>query len=71
MNNKHFDIAAIRRDFPILSEQVNGRPVVFLDSAASSQKPTQVLDAMSSVYRHQYANAVSYTHLTLPTIYSV
>ena len=56
MNNKHFDIAAIRRDFPILSEQVNGRPVVFLDSAASSQKPTQVLDAMSSVYRHQYAN---------------
>lgn len=56
MNNKHFDVAVIRRDFPILSEQVNGRPVVFLDSAASSQKPTQVLDAMSSVYRHQYAN---------------
>ena len=56
MNTNHFDVAAIRRDFPILSEQVHGRPVVFLDSAASSQKPTQVLDAMSSVYRHQYAN---------------
>jgi len=56
MNTNHFDVATIRRDFPILSEQVNGRPVVFLDSAASSQKPTQVLDAMSSVYRHQYAN---------------
>lgn len=56
MNTNHFDVAAIRRDFPILSEQVHGHPVVFLDSAASSQKPTQVLDAMSSVYRHQYAN---------------
>ena len=56
MNTNHFDVAAIRRDFPILSEQVHGRPVVFLDSAASSQKPTQVLDAMSSIYRHQYAN---------------
>jgi len=51
-----FDVAAIRRDFPILSEQVNGRPVVFLDSAASSQKPLAVLAAMDAVYRERYAN---------------
>jgi cysteine desulfurase/selenocysteine lyase len=51
-----FDTARIRRDFPILNEQVNGKPVVFLDSAASSQKPVHVLDAMEAVYRGGYAN---------------
>jgi len=51
-----FDTAVIRRDFPILQETVNGKPVVFLDSAASSQKPVQVLDAMDKVYRTGYAN---------------
>ena len=51
-----FDTTRVRRDFPILSEMVNGKPVVFLDSAASSQKPTQVLDAMDAVYRTGYAN---------------
>lgn len=50
------DISKIRRDFPILAEQVNGHTVTFLDSAASSQKPVQVLQAMDAVYRHQYAN---------------
>lgn len=50
------DVAAIRRDFPILSQSVNGKPVVFLDSAASSQKPQQVLRAMDAVYRTGYAN---------------
>lgn len=53
---KTLDVASIRLDFPILSETVNGRPVVFLDSAASSQKPAQVLDAMARVYRSTYAN---------------
>lgn len=50
------DVARIRKDFPILSEKVNGRPLVFLDSAASSQKPVQVLNAMERVYRATYAN---------------
>jgi len=50
------DVARIRRDFPILNERVNGMPLVFLDSAASSQKPIQVLDAMERVYRTTYAN---------------
>ena len=56
MNTESFDVAQIRRDFPILSEQVNGQPVTFLDSAASSQKPIQVLQAMNDIYRHRYAN---------------
>ncbi len=51
-----FDVTAIRRDFPILNEKVNGKPVVFLDSAASSQKPVQVMEAMDAVYRTGYAN---------------
>jgi cysteine desulfurase/selenocysteine lyase len=50
------DVATIRRDFPILSQSVNGKPVVFLDSAASSQKPQQVLDVMDAVYQMGYAN---------------
>jgi len=50
------DTSRIRADFPILAERVNGRSVVFLDSAASSQKPVQVLQAMDEVYRHAYAN---------------
>jgi cysteine desulfurase/selenocysteine lyase len=50
------DVARIRQDFPALLQQVNGRPLVFLDSAASSQKPIQVLEAMEQVYRQTYAN---------------
>lgn len=50
------DVARIRRDFPALGQRVHGQPLVFLDSAASSQKPTQVLDAMEQVYRSTYAN---------------
>lgn len=53
---KTLDTASIRLDFPILSELVNGRPVVFLDSAASSQKPVRVLEAMQRVWRTTYAN---------------
>ena len=45
------DIEKIRKDFPALSERVHGKPLVFLDSAASSQKPIQVLNAMDEVYR--------------------
>ncbi len=51
-----FDVDAVRRDFPILSREVHGKPLVFLDSAASAQKPRQVLDAERHVYEHEYAN---------------
>jgi cysteine desulfurase/selenocysteine lyase len=51
-----FDVAARRADFPILSETVRGKKLVFLDSAASAQKPVQVIDAMADAMRHQYAN---------------
>lgn len=50
------DLAAIRRDFPILDQQVNGHPLVYLDNAASSQKPNQVIDAISDYYRQDNAN---------------
>ncbi len=51
-----FDVAAIRRDFPILSERVYGKPLVYLDSAASAQKPRVVLDAMIHFATHEYGN---------------
>ena len=50
------DIAKIRADFPILAETVRGKPLVFLDSAASAQKPRQVIAAMVHAMEHQYAN---------------
>ncbi len=51
-----FDVAAIRRDFPILSREVYGKPLVYLDNAASAQKPQVVLDAMTKSYTQEYAN---------------
>ncbi len=50
------DFAALKKDFPILQTERHGRPLTFLDSAASSQRPTQVLDAMDYTYTHAYAN---------------
>ena len=50
------DIEAIRKDYPILSRFVNGNPLVYLDNAASSQKPNQVLKAMERYYHHTHAN---------------
>jgi cysteine desulfurase/selenocysteine lyase len=52
----NFDVAAIRRDFPILHQNVNGKPLVYLDNAASSQRPKAVLDAISRYYQHDHAN---------------
>lgn len=51
-----FSVANIRRDFPILSREVHGKPLVYLDSTASSQKPNSVIDAMSFYYQHYNAN---------------
>jgi len=51
-----FDIASIRADFPILSREVNGQPLVYLDNGASSQKPQVVIDAVTRAYAHEYAN---------------
>jgi cysteine desulfurase / selenocysteine lyase len=50
------DVENIRMDFPILSRQVNGYPLVYLDNAASSQKPNQVLERMDQYYQHSHAN---------------
>ncbi|MGD7070558.1 aminotransferase class V-fold PLP-dependent enzyme [Acetobacter sp. AAB5] len=50
------DLTAIRKQFPILSEKVHDRPLVFLDSAASAQKPDAVINAMVHTMHHQYAN---------------
>ena len=51
-----FDPARLRADFPILAREVYGRPLVYLDNAASAQKPRPVLDAMDHAYRNIYAN---------------
>ena len=51
-----YDIDAIRADFPILSTKVHGKPLTFLDSAASAQKPRAVIDAVRHVYEAEYAN---------------
>jgi len=58
-----FDVETVRRDFPILSERVHGKPLVYLDSANTSQKPQAVLDAMDDYYRHANANIHRATHL--------
>ena len=70
------DWHAVRKDFPILGEEVHGRSLIYFDNAATSQKPRAVLDALRHYYEHDNANvhrglhelsSVSYTHLTLPT----
>ena len=56
MLTPRYDVERIRQDFPILSEQVYDKPLVYFDSAASAQKPRAVIDAISTVYETQYAN---------------
>ncbi len=51
-----YDVARIRADFPILYREVYGKPLAYLDNAASAQKPRQVLEAMDHAYRFEYAN---------------
>jgi cysteine desulfurase/selenocysteine lyase len=58
-----FDVPKVRADFPILSERVHGKPLVYLDSANTSQKPESVIRAMDDYYRHANANIHRATHL--------
>jgi len=51
-----FDVHAVRRDFPILQERVNGRPLVWFDNAATTQKPQAVIDRLSHFYAHENSN---------------
>ncbi|HEY0913821.1 MAG TPA: family 2A encapsulin nanocompartment cargo protein cysteine desulfurase [Solimonas sp.] len=53
---RHFDVQAVRRDFPILQERVNGRPLVWLDNAATTQKPQAVIDRLAYFYAHENSN---------------
>ncbi|MGY8802781.1 MAG: aminotransferase class V-fold PLP-dependent enzyme, partial [bacterium] len=55
-NKAAFNVEAIRRDFPIFEQTMRGKPLVFLDSAASAQKPQAVIDRMASFYRDEYAS---------------
>ncbi|MDA7963221.1 cysteine desulfurase [Ruegeria sp.] len=51
-----YDVQKIRSDFPILSRQVNGKPLTYLDNGASAQKPQVVIDAVTQAYAHEYSN---------------
>ena len=61
--SRGFDVAKVRADFPILSELVHGKPLVYLDSANTSQKPLSVIKATDDYYRHANANIHRATHL--------
>ena len=51
-----YDVTEVRRDFPILSREVNNKPLVYLDNGASAQKPQMVIDAITRTYSQEYAN---------------
>lgn len=57
-----FDLARVRADFPILSRQIHGHPLTYLDNAASTQKPRAVLDAIAHCYGESYANVARGVH---------
>ena len=54
--NGSYDVALVRQDFPALAMQIYGKPLVYLDNAASAQKPNAVLDRMTEAYKSEYAN---------------
>ncbi len=64
--DRMFDVEAIRRDFPILQRKVHGKPLIWLDSAATTQKPQAVIDRVSYFYEHENSNIHRGTH-TLAT----
>ena len=51
-----WDVEAVRADFPILAQTVHGKPLAYLDNAATTQKPNAVIDAIAHFYRHDNAN---------------
>jgi len=55
-SSRPFDPRSVRKDFPILNEQVNGRPLIWLDNAATTQKPQSVIDRLSYFYEHENSN---------------
>ncbi len=57
-----FDVHSIRRDFPILQERVNGKPLVWFDNAATTQKPQSVIDRLAYFYRHENSNVHRAAH---------
>ncbi|HMI54197.1 MAG TPA: family 2A encapsulin nanocompartment cargo protein cysteine desulfurase [Candidatus Saccharimonadales bacterium] len=56
LSSQPFDVLAIRRDFPILEERVNGKPLIWLDNAATTQKPKSVIGRLSHFYSHENSN---------------
>ena len=54
--DNHFDVYTVRADFPILNQKIHGKPLVYLDSGATSQKPRSVIDAITHYYEHDNAN---------------
>ena len=62
LSSSSFDVETIRRDFPILRERVNGRPLVWLDNAATTQKPRGVIDRLSYFYAHENSNVHRAAH---------
>jgi cysteine desulfurase/selenocysteine lyase len=62
LSSYSFDVEAIRRDFPILREQVNGRPLIWLDNGATTQKPQSVIDRLSYFYEHENSNVHRAAH---------
>ena len=63
-----YDVAAVRCDFPILSRQVYGKPLIYLDNGASAQKPQAVIDAVTNAYSHEYANVHRGLHYLSNTV---
>jgi cysteine desulfurase / selenocysteine lyase len=62
LSSDAYDVETIRRDFPILREQVNGRPLVWLDNGATTQKPQSVIDRLSYFYAHENSNVHRAAH---------
>ncbi|MBT5541593.1 MAG: aminotransferase class V-fold PLP-dependent enzyme, partial [Gammaproteobacteria bacterium] len=55
-DNNIFNIESIRKDFPILDQEINGAPLIYFDNAASTQKPTAVISAIKSYYENDHSN---------------
>ncbi len=62
LSSYSFDVEAIRRDFPILRERVNGRPLIWFDNAATTQKPQSVIDRLKFFYEHENSNVHRAAH---------